>query len=137
MKNSNESPVYEGKRFSPRTAIRKNCRWCNGDENPANCPVTTCPAYPLRLSIAEPRADTALRTIRAQCLDCAGSAEEVRTCTAYKPFLDNPPCALWPHRFGKRHVTEEYREARRAQANKQRREPGQGSSFAPQGAAKG
>lgn len=132
MKNSNESPVYEGKRFSPRTAIRKNCRWCNGDENPANCPVTTCPAYPLRLTKAEPGADTALRTIRAQCLDCAGSTEEVRTCTAYKPFHDNPPCLLWPHRFGKRLVTEEYREARRSQANKQRREPVTGRLVAPQ-----
>ena len=137
MMNSNESPVYEGKVFPARAAIRKNCRWCNGDENPANCPVATCPAYPLRLSKAEPGADTALRTIRAQCLDCAGSAEGVRTCTAYKSFLDNPPCLLWPHRFGKRRVTEEYREARRAQANKQRREPGQGGSFAPQDVPKG
>lgn len=47
-----------------------------------------------------------------------------------------PPCLLWPHRFGKRNVTEEYRDARRSQANKQRREPGTGGTFAPQGAAK-
>ena len=64
------------------------------------------------------------------------TSEAVRDCTAYRPFLDIPECALWPHREGKRLVTEEYREARRAQANKQRREPVTGGTFAPQGAAK-
>ena len=75
---------------------------------------------------------TPLKGIRERCLECVGSAEAVRTCTAYKRYLDQPPCALWPHRFGKRYVTEKYREARRAQANKQHREPGTGAAFKAQ-----
>lgn len=80
---------------------------------------------------------TPLRAIRARCLDCAGTAEAVRTCRARKPFADIPACALWPHRTGKRQVTLAYRENRKEQAQKQRREPGQGGSFAPQNAANG
>lgn len=137
MTNNYECPVYEGKRLSPRAAIRKNCRWCNGGDNPKSCPTGLCALFEFRLSEVRDADTTPLKAIRAHCLDCAGSAEEVRTCNAYKPFLDNPPCTLWPHRFGKRHVTEEYREARRAQANKQRRESGQGGSFVPQSAPKG
>lgn len=137
MKDRNASPVFEGKLFPAGVAIRKNCRWCNGGDNPKSCPTGRCALYEFRLSEVRDASTTRLKAIRAHCLDCAGSAEEVRTCTAYKPFLDNPACLLWPHRFGKRRVTEEYREARRAQANKQRREPGQGGSFVPQSAPKG
>jgi len=133
MSDKSNSASPNGERsYTAREVIRKNCRWCNGDKNPANCPVSSCPAFPLRLTEAEPGADTGLRTIRALCLDCAGSADAVRDCTAYKPFLDIPACLLWPYRDGKRNVTEEYREARRAQANKQRREPVTGRLVAPQ-----
>jgi len=135
---SNSAPLKGERRYHPRGAIRKHCRQCNGDESPANCTATSCPAFPLRLSKAEPGADTGLRTIRAICLDCAGSAENVRSCDAGTPSCDGevPACILWPYRDGKRDVTEEYRDARRSQANKQHREPGTGGTFAPQGAAK-
>ena len=132
MTTSNESPEFEGKRLTPRAAIRKNCRRCNGGDNPKSCPVRTCPLYPFRLSEVTDASTTPLKAIRGCCLDCVGSAEEVRTCPAYKPFSDQPACALWPHRFGKRYVTEKYREARRAQANKQHREPGTGAAFKAQ-----
>jgi hypothetical protein len=50
-----------------------------------------------------------LKAIRAKCLDCAYTVEEIRHC----PCQD---CALWPFRFGKnpystRTLTEEQRAA--------------------------
>lgn len=131
MSLTRNNPTFTGERLTPRAAIRKNCRWCNGG-NPKSCPVSSCPRFLFRLSDISDAPTTPLRAIRAGCLDCAGSAEAVRDCTAYKPFLDIPECALWPHREGKRLVTEEYREARRAQANKQHREPVTGRLVAPQ-----
>ena len=134
---SNSAPLKGERRLTARETIRKNCRRCNGNENPASCPVTSCPAFPLRLTKAEPGAESGLRTIRALCLDCAGSVDAVRSCDAGTPSSDGevPACILWPYRDGKRDVTEEYRDARRSQANKQRREPGTGGTFAPQSAA--
>lgn len=127
--------TIKARRISPREAIRKHCRICNGTENPASCSAKTCPAFSLRRTKAEPGANTGLRTIRAVCLDCAGSPVAVRDCTANTPFGDNPACHLWPYRNGKRQVSEKYREARRAQANEQLRKPGQGSQFTAQDAS--
>jgi len=132
MKNSNESPEYEGKRLTPRAAISAYLRWANNGESTKSGSKCAFGAYDFNFSPVDDEPTTPLKGIRARCLECAGSSEEVRTCTAYKPFHDNPPCPLWPHRFGKRYVTEEYREARRAQANKQRREPVTGRLVAPQ-----
>lgn len=136
MINSNESPVYEGKRLSPRAAIRAFLRWINNGDSPKTSSIGVFGPYDFNFSPIDDAPTTPLKGIRARCLECAGSAEAVRACTAYKCFGDIPPCPLWPHRFGKRNVTEEYREARRAQANKQRREPGQGGSFVAQNVPK-
>lgn len=136
MNKPNKSSVFTGERLTPRAAIRAHCRECNGG-SPDTCPVPSCPIFPFRLSEVSPEATTTpLRAIRARCQDCAGGTEAVRDCTACKRFHNMPACALWPHREGKRYVTEEYRDARRSQANKQRREPGTGGTFAPQSAAK-
>lgn len=136
MTTSNENPVYEGKRLSPRAAIRAYLRWVNNGESPKTSSIGVFGLYDFNFSRVDDAELTPLKGIRERCLECAQSAEGVRTCTAYKPYLEQPPCALWPHRFGKRYVTEEYREARRAQANKQRREPGTGAAFKAQDEAK-
>ena len=53
---------------------------------------------------------TPMKAIRAKCLDCNGTANEVKLC----PCTD---CALWPFRLGKnpnikpRNLTEEQRQA--------------------------
>lgn len=43
---------------------------------------------------------TPLKAIRAKCLDCVGTAQEVRLCATSK-------CPLHPYRFGKRPQTVE------------------------------
>ena len=53
---------------------------------------------------------TPMKAIRAKCLDCNGTANEVKLC----PCTD---CALWPFRLGKnpnikpRNLTDEQRKA--------------------------
>jgi len=70
------APTFQGKRLSPRAAIRKNCRWCNGGDNPKSCPTGSCALYEFRLSEVRNASTTPLKAIRACCLDCAGSVEE-------------------------------------------------------------
>lgn len=47
---------------------------------------------------------TPIRAIRLKCLDCSGTANEVKLCTC-------KDCALWPYRFGKRPKGKEELEA--------------------------
>jgi len=138
MSTTNSTPMYCGKRLTPRAAIRAFCRWCNGG-HPESCTSTQCPLYALRQGkLTKEPSLPPLRAIRARCLECAGSVDAVRACTAFKPFSEaQPECPLWPHRDGKRHVSAEYRAERRGQAKKQRREPGPGATFAPKKAVKG
>lgn len=136
MSTTNSAPRYCGKRFTPRTSARTYCRWCNGG-SPASCVSPECPLYEWRLlkPTSAPKLST-LRAIRARCLECAGSAEAVRTCMAFKPFSEaQPECPLWPHREGKRAVTNQYRLERAEQARRQDREPGLGGGFVCQGSA--
>jgi len=129
MSDTNDHSKASETRLTPREAIRAHCRECNGG-GPKTCPVPTCPLFPFRMSVVPADVGTTpLRAIRAHCLGCAGTSEGVRTCRARKPFLDIPACALWTHRTGKRQVTREYREARRAQAQKQHIASGAGGSF--------
>lgn len=117
----NHEEAYLGKRLTPRTAIRRFCRWCNGG-CPSTCVSPSCPLYT--------PSPSPLRAIHAYCLECTGSAKAVRSCAAYKPFSEvQPACPLWPHRLGKRRVTMEYRAARREQAKGQLAESGPGAIF--------
>jgi len=135
MNNTTGRHAFAGDRLTPRAAIRAHCRECNGG-GPKTCPVPTCPIFPFRMTVVPADTPTTpLRAIRARCLDCAGTSEAVRSCSAHKPFADTPACAIWPHRTGKRHVTTAYREARRSQANTQRRKSGSRGTFAPLGEA--
>ncbi len=129
MKAKGTTPKFNGDRLTPRAAIPKHCRWCNGG-SATTCASPSCSLFTLRSSQAVPEAKVSpLRAIRARCLDCVGSAEAVRTCTAYKPILSQPECPLWPHREGKRNVSPEYRAERRAQALKQREKAGAAPVF--------
>lgn len=126
---SSQPSQYRGKRRTPRFAVRDFCRWCNG-ANPESCVSPACALYPYRLTKPMPEAqESPLRAIHRFCLGCAGSASEVQACTAYKPFLEQPACPLWPHRAGKRHVSAQYRAERREQAKKQREEAGPAPCF--------
>lgn len=130
MSTPNSAPKYCGKRLTPRSAIRSFCRWCNGG-NPESCASPQCPLFALRQGkLSKEPSLTPLRAIRARCLECAGSAEAVRACVAFKPFSEvQPECPLWPHRDGKRHVSAGYRAERREQAKKQLGASGPGAPF--------
>lgn len=131
MSRPTKAQKFQAKQLTPRPSIRAFCRECNGGCT-ATCVSPTCDLFAYRMTKVEPGDKASpLRSIRARCLECAGSAEAVRDCRAYKPYLEIPPCPLWPNREGKRRVSPEYRAERRAQANNQRREPGTGATFAP------
>lgn len=49
---------------------------------------------------------TPIRAIRLKCLDCCGTANEIKLCTC-------KTCTLWPYRFGKRPKNDEELEAMR------------------------
>ena len=129
---NNPAPTYHGKRLTPRAAIRTFCRWCNGG-SPATCVNPACALFPYRMGKALPgAAGSPLRSIRARCLECAGSIEAVRACAAHKPFSEvQPEFPLWPHRDGKRPVSAEYRDKRREQAKIQLSDSGPGALFKP------
>jgi len=131
------SPTFQGKRRTPCNAIKGHCRWCNGGENPKSCTADTCPLYEHRACRASEPKTTPLRAIRARCLDCAGSANAVCDCSAFKDYSEvQTACDLWPHREGKRLVSAEYRKQRREQAKEQRKIPGAEAGFVPRKATK-
>lgn len=130
MKTKDLTPEFQGKHETPRNSARGYCRWCNA--GPATtCVDPECTLFPYRLAKVLPgNKMTLLRAIRTRCLKCAGgNAETARTCTAYKPFLSQPACHLWPHRDGKRNVSPEYRAERREQALNQREKAGAAPGF--------
>jgi hypothetical protein len=91
---------------TPLQRIRKTCLWCMGGQRSMvqDCPSKSCPFYPYRFGRIEPGASRRLlRAIRRFCLACAGSAQDVKTCTAGQG--DSDPCWLLAYRFGKRPKT--------------------------------
>lgn len=110
------------KPLTPLKAIRAHCRQCMGDDLRATreCPTTSCALHPYRLGKIPPGANgRLLPVIRDNCLNCAGSAQAVRECTA-SPDCENrgyTPCHLHPYRLGRRpHVSDAARERGRIQA---------------------
>lgn len=136
---STPTPVYNGKLRTPLMAVRAYCRWCNGG-NPITCVSPLCrPLFSFRLpKKTNGRRRNPLRAIHARCLECSSGVGGPRECWAFEDFSESQPaCALWPHRLGKRLVSENYREHRREQAKKQRQNPGAEACFAPKKATKG
>lgn len=96
--------VYEGRKLSPFRALRAHClACCNGSAHEVSlCLCTQCPSYPYRNGKKGPVPHRPLKAIRQTCLDCLGrNAAEVRGCAAHEEYAGQPPCALWPFRFGK------------------------------------
>lgn len=78
-------------------AVRRMCAWCRGGRVQSleclDCPLAGC----------DDGADAAalLARIRAFCLACAGSPEEVAACAAGAAVGVHEPCALHPFRLGR------------------------------------
>ena len=97
--------------------IRQFCLECQGASSRSvrSCPDAQCPLWVWRLAAlpgeasptpeAGDAARAALRAVRRQCMNCAGTRREVRACPARES------CPLWRCRFGVRPQT--YKAVRR------------------------
>jgi hypothetical protein len=104
---------YNMKSLTPLQNIRTHCMWCCLDQvlEVRMCPAQKCPSWPFRLGrLPAQGSRSALKAIRARCLDCVGwSVKDVAEC--------KNDCALNVYRFGKRvNVSEAYREQARTRA---------------------
>ena len=83
--------------LSPLRTVRKYCLWCCNDQgNEVKlCPVESCALYPYRRGRGPDvkPALTSLKSIRARCVDCSGSAKAASLC-------DMASCILFPFRDG-------------------------------------
>ncbi len=78
-------------------AIRRMCAWCRGNRVQS----LECLDCPLDGDLEKESAGQLLARMRAFCLSCAGSAEEVAACGASVTMGVHGPCALHPFRFGR------------------------------------
>jgi len=81
----------------PLKVIRKHClECCCGQSVEVRlCPVDNCALYPYRFgkgSEVKPQL-TPLKSIKAKCLDCSGTAQEASSCWS-------DTCVLYPYRQG-------------------------------------
>jgi len=115
------------KRLTPLQAIRKQCLSCMGGSYKfvEECQNQDCSLFPYRLGRIEPGTDRrTLKAIHNYCLDCLGSAKEVKECQGNEPYLDNEPCFLWLFRLGTNpNISKETREKRRAIAQNHKFKP--------------
>jgi len=91
--------------MTPAGAIRKECKYCMNQDsfNPANCESKKC-------KLRDKSIISHLRRIKAHCLYCAYSYENVKACDGL--LLPSGKCHLHAYRFGinpqvKRFLTEE------------------------------
>ena len=124
-KTMTSSLTSQGKQRAPLDAIRFHCLRCNGDD-PESCVCPACPLHGCRMgpdSSVNP-----LPAIRSHCLDCAGRVEHILTCTAFKPFSDQPACALWPYRNGGGDVTPGHQKVCKVKAQEHIPKPASGAT---------
>lgn len=76
---------------TPSKAIKLECRWCNGGVRGSKCDSKMCKLKDNSLSKA--------KRIKAHCLDCVETLQEVRNCTG-KLLSEDRLCYLHPYRFG-------------------------------------
>ena len=77
--------------LTPVKAIRSECRWCMGNAKSVSCGSDICKLNNKSLS--------PLKRIKAHCLDCVETRQEVKNCTG-KLLSENRLCYLHPYRFG-------------------------------------
>lgn len=76
--------------MTPVKAIKLECRWCS------NCKTVDCISKVCKLKDVSL---SPLKRIRAHCLDCVETRQEVKECTGELLFEDRL-CYLHPYRFG-------------------------------------
>lgn len=77
--------------MTPARAIRLECRWCS------NCKTIDCISKVCKLKDVSL---SPLKRIRAHCLDCVETRQEVKECTG-KLLFEDRLCYLHLYRFGK------------------------------------
>lgn len=112
-------PIYDAPFRTPLQAMRIHCLRCMGGsaQAVAACLPMGCTLHPFRHGVIPSGAPRHLLSVlKRHCEQCAPDGD-VRGCTANLKFEDNEPCALWPHRLGKRaNITEAARSKCRARA---------------------
>ncbi|BDU99930.1 hypothetical protein TDMWS_00160 [Thermodesulfomicrobium sp. WS] len=78
-------------------AVRRMCSWCRGGRVQA----LGCGECPLEGVAEDEGAPRLLARVRAFCLACAGSVEDVADCPAGAVMGVHEPCALHPFRLGR------------------------------------
>lgn len=81
--------------MTPAKAIGLECKWCSGIEGKrliAKCNSEICKLNNKSLS--------PLKRIKAHCLDCVETRQEVKNCTG-KLLFEDRLCYLHPYRLGK------------------------------------
>ena len=95
-KSSESENVVALPQLTPLRAIRKHCVSCcgggRGVNGPEGCNSPDCGIFPLRHG-KRVTGTKPMKSIRARCLDCAGSAVEVQACEV-------TDCELHPYRLG-------------------------------------
>lgn len=77
--------------MTPTKAIKLECKCCMGDVRGAKCESEICKLNDKLLS--------PLKRIRAHCLDCVETRQEIKDCTG-KLLFENRLCFLHPYRLG-------------------------------------
>jgi len=80
-----------GTKMTPRKTIRLECKWCMGMAKSFKCDSKLCKLNDKSLS--------PLRRIKAHCLDCIETRQELKDCTG-KLLPESRLCNLHPYRFG-------------------------------------
>ncbi len=78
--------------------VRGLCLRCQGQSwrLVLDCVETACPLHAVRTREVDAGLSAA---VRAFCLACAGSEEDVATCSAHVPFRGQRPCPAYAHRL--------------------------------------
>ena len=93
--------------LTPGQSIKRYCYWCCNEQRPvkSHCDAVECVLY-------EKRGRTALKRIRARCIDCSGYLKgEVKTCR----FKE---CVLWNYRMGRNSVVSDAAKKRYHKTNR-------------------
>ena len=77
--------------ITPRKAIKLECKWCMGNVRSIKCESKICKLNDKSLS--------PLKRIKAHCMDCLETRQEVKVCIG-KLLFEDRLCYLHPYRFG-------------------------------------
>lgn len=80
--------------------VRGLCLRCQGRSwrQVRGCAEAACSLHAVRIGEGDAGLGAA---VRAFCLACAGSEEDVATCSAHVPFRGQRPCPAYPYRLAR------------------------------------